>query len=198
VSDSWLERTATLAIPESGMLRLAVVADTHSHPHPKLDAHLSSLRPDAILHAGDIGDLGVLASLRAIAPLFAIRGNIDVRGPDLPDQLIVDLVSGTRTALRLMLVHIGLRGVRLHSSVARAAREHSASLVVCGHSHIPFIARERALTVFNPGSCGPRRFQLPIVFGQIRLDANGLSLSHVDCETGEGWSPSVTPAGAVR
>jgi uncharacterized protein len=96
--DSWLERTATLAIPESGALRLAVVADTHSHPHPELHRQLSTLRPDAILHAGDIGDLAVLAGLREIAPLFAIRGNIDVHDPELPDQLTLDLISGARTA----------------------------------------------------------------------------------------------------
>jgi putative phosphoesterase len=187
--DQWLERTATLAIPESGVLRLAVVADTHSHPHPQLHSQLSRLRPDAILHAGDIGDLAVLAGLRELAPLFVIRGNIDVRDPDLPDQLTLDLVSGARVALRLMLVHIGLRGVRLQSDVARAARARSASLVVCGHSHIPFIARERELTVFNPGSCGPRRFRLPIVFGQMSLGPNGSRMGHIDCETGEAWNP---------
>jgi len=65
---------------------------------------------------------------------------------------------------------------------------------VCGHSHIPFIVRERGLTVFNPGSCGPRRFHLPIVFGRIGFGPNGLGMSHVDCETGEPWSP----AGAQR
>ena len=64
-----------------------------------------------------------------------------------------------------------------------------ASLVVCGHSHVPFIAKQRGLTVFNPGSIGPRRFHLPIVFGTIAVTPQAVRLAHVDCETGRPWSP---------
>ena len=66
-------------------MRLAVVADTHSHPHAKTAERLLALAPDAILHAGDIGDLAVLDDLAAIAPVIAVRGNIDGRGNALPD-----------------------------------------------------------------------------------------------------------------
>jgi predicted phosphodiesterase len=62
-------------------------------------------------------------------------------------------------------------------------------MIVCGHSHVPFVGRDRGLTVFNPGSIGPRRFQLPIVFGVIEIAAGKLSLRHVDCETGGAWEP---------
>jgi uncharacterized protein len=61
--------------------------------------------------------------------------------------------------------------------------------VVCGHSHVPFLGRDRGLTVFNPGSIGPRRFHLPIVFGTIDVTLAGLRFAHVDCETGMQWSP---------
>jgi hypothetical protein len=61
--------------------------------------------------------------------------------------------------------------------------------VVCGHSHVPFIGRDRGLTVFNPGSIGPRRFHLPIVFGTMDVTPAGLRLGHVDCETGAPWTP---------
>jgi hypothetical protein len=61
--------------------------------------------------------------------------------------------------------------------------------VVCGHSHVPFIGRDRGLSVFNPGSIGPKRFHLPIVFGVIDIAKNGVSLQHIDCETGERWEP---------
>jgi putative phosphoesterase len=180
--------SATLPLRSDGGLRLAVVADTHSQPHPATMAHLTALRPDAILHAGDIGDLQVLDHLAAVAPVLAVRGNIDTRANALPDVLALDLGNGDR-GLRVLLLHIGVDGPRLRADAARLARAQGASLVVCGHSHVPFIGRDRELTVFNPGSIGPRRFNLPIVFGTMEIGATGVRLAHVDCETGQAWSP---------
>jgi putative phosphoesterase len=178
-----VEQTATLPVRGDGSARYAVVADTHSAPHAATPARLRELAPDAILHAGDIGDLAVLDGLRAIAPVFAIRGNIDARG--LPDVLVLD--AGP---LRALLVHIGVAGPRLRGDAARLARAARASLVICGHSHVPFIGVDRGLTIFNPGSIGPRRFALPIVLGTITLAATGkVSLAHVDAETGQIWMP---------
>lgn len=169
-------------------MRLAVVADTHSQPHPASAKQLAALAPDAILHAGDIGDLEVLAGLAEVAPVFAVRGNIDTRAASLPDVLTLDLVGGAR-GLRILLTHIAVDGPRLRADVARLARAEGAGLVVCGHSHVPFMGRDRELTVFNPGSIGPRRFHLPIVFGTIDVAPSGVRLAHVDCETGQPWSP---------
>ena len=169
--------------------RIAVVADTHSRPHPEAAAHLAALEPDAILHAGDIGELSVLDDLRRIAPVFAVRGNIDTRAPDLPDVLRLDLERDGK-ALRILLVHIAVYGPKIRADVARMAQAESATLVVCGHSHVPFIGQDRGLTVFNPGSIGPRRFSLPIVFGTIDFAPGGVRLAHVDCETGRPWMPS--------
>jgi putative phosphoesterase len=185
-----MERQLTLR-PDGG-LRLAVVADTHSQPHPQAAEHLAARAPDAILHAGDIGDLGVLEQLSLIAPVFAIRGNIDVHASDLPDVLTLDLVRSAEDPhplLRLLLVHIGVHGSRLRAEVAAMARAQGAQAVVCGHSHVPFLGRDRGLTVFNPGSIGPRRFHLPIVFGTIDVTPAGVRLAHVDCETGAPWTP---------
>jgi|SRR5580704_2668717 len=162
-------------------VRLVVVADTHSQPHPDAYRHIAELEPDAILHAGDIGDLGVLDELARIAQVYAIRGNID--NADLPDVLVLD-----HPALRMMIVHIGVYGPKLRAEVGKQARDEHARLVVCGHSHVPFIGIDRGTYVFNPGSCGPRRFQLPIVFGTIELQPT-IKLAHVDCETGAAWSP---------
>ncbi len=172
-----------------GSLRLAVVADTHSAPHPATAEHLRSLAPDAILHAGDIGDLAVLDGLGAIAPVFAVRGNIDVRLPGLPDQLMLDVVAGDASLLRILLLHIAVNGPRLRADVGRLARSREASLVVCGHSHVPFVARDGDLSVFNPGSAGPRRFRLPILFGTIDVTPTAVLLAHHDCETGQRWNP---------
>jgi len=181
-----------LMLKPDGTLRLGVVADTHSHPHPRAAEHLAARAPDAILHAGDIGDLEVLDQLARIAPVHAIRGNIDVHARDLPDVLTLDLVRSAedpRALLRILVVHIGVYGPKLRTEVAAMARNQGAQAVVCGHSHVPFIGRDRGLTVFNPGSIGPRRFQLPIVFGTLDVTPAGLRLAHVDCDTGATWSP---------
>lgn len=172
-----------------GAFRFAAVADTHSRPHPAMEQRLSELRPDAILHAGDIGNLEVLDRLAAVAPVFAVRGNIDERTSDAPDLLVLDVMNGGSLELRILLVHIAVYGPKLRADVARVARAEGATLVVCGHSHVPFIGRDRGLDVFNPGSVGPRRFQLPIVLGAIDVSARAVALAHFDCETGKPWSP---------
>ena len=181
-------RNDSIALSPQHTLRLAVVADTHSAPHPGTLDQLAAMRPDAILHAGDIGDLGVLDDLAAIAPLHAIRGNIDVRA-DLPDAITLDLTDAGRRLLRILIVHIGVYGPKLRAEVARLAKQEQAAVVVCGHSHVPFVGEDRGLTIFNPGSCGPRRFSLPIVFGTIDIAGGKLRFGHVDAATGVPWSP---------
>ena len=183
-----VEQSATLSLPGDRDIRIVAVADTHSRPHPAIMDHLASLRPDAILHAGDIGDVSVLDRLAEVAPVQAVRGNIDTRANAVPDVLTLDVATGERT-LRLLLIHIAVHGPTLRADVARRARARGASLVVCGHSHVPFIGRHDELTVFNPGSIGPRRFHLPIVFGTIDVTPQGVRLAHIDCETGRPWSP---------
>lgn len=173
----------------AGRLRLVVVADTHGRPHPRTREHITALRPDYILHAGDIGELKVLDDLAALAPVLAIRGNIDVSAPGIPETMVVSVVDEERTLLTLLLLHIAVYGPKLRAEAARLARAEGAQLVVCGHSHVPFIGRDAGLAVFNPGSIGPRRFQLPIVFGVIEAEAARIHLYHVDCETGRAWHP---------
>jgi putative phosphoesterase len=179
---------ASTTIAAEGPLRIAVVADTHSRLHPRTLEHVAAFRPNAIVHAGDIGDLAVLDELARVAPVHAIRGNIDVRTAALPDVLVIDAQGPSR--VRALLVHIGVAGPRIRADVAKLARARDAELVICGHSHVPFIGRDRGLAVFNPGSAGPRRFALPIVFGTMVLDDRGVHFAHVDCETGARWAPA--------
>jgi uncharacterized protein len=183
---------------QKGTLRIVVVADTHSSPHASLARHIDELRPDAILHAGDVGDPAVLDGLAKLGPLFAVRGNIDVRASDLPDVFTVGLVGGHDIALRILVVHIALQGVRLRTDILRLARAEGASLVVCGHSHIPFIGRDGGLDVFNPGSSGPRRFGLPIVFGVLEWTGAEMHYAHRDCETGAIWTPQTARPASQR
>ena len=179
----------TLSVGPEGTLRIVVVADTHSFPHPESATLIAAQKPDRILHAGDIGDLGVLAGLAKLAPLTAVRGNIDVHAPNLPDAITLDVIDGDRTLLTLLLMHIAVYGPKLRADAARLAHERHASLVVCGHSHVPFIGRDKGLVILNPGSIGPRRSQLPILFGVIDIGRERISMHHVSCETGIRWEP---------
>lgn len=196
---------AALHLGPGGALRLVIVADTHSQPHPESALRIAEQRPDHILHAGDIGDLAVLDGLAKLAPLTAVRGNIDARatglsvGEDgaqtkarwgsLPDVITIDVRDGERTLLVLLLLHIALYGPKLRADAARLARSAQASIVVCGHSHVPFLGRDKGIAVVNPGSIGPRRFQLPILFAVMEISRERVAMHHVSCETGERWEP---------
>ena len=183
-----VHRTISVPLRADGTARFVAVADTHSAPHGRIAEHVAALAPDAIFHAGDIGELSVLEDLGTLAPLYAVRGNIDTRAGDLPDVLTIELAGGGR-GMKVLMTHIAVYGPKIRAEVAKLAREAGATLIVCGHSHVPFIGRDKGLTVFNPGSIGPRRLTLPIVFGIIDVTASGVRLAHVNCETGGAWSP---------
>ena len=182
-----VKKKASIPVGANGSVRLAAVSDTHSHPHAATVTRLAEIAPDAILHAGDIGDLAVLDELARIAPIHAVRGNIDTRARDLADALVLDIASAT--PLRILLTHIAVYGPQLRTPVARVDEAEGATLIICGHSHVPFIGVDRGITIFNPGSVGPRRFMLPIVFGMVDVTPSGVKLAHVDVETGARWLP---------
>jgi hypothetical protein len=172
-----------------GQLRIALVADTHSNPHPDSLDLIADRKPDAILHAGDIGSLDVLDALAEIAPTIAVRGNIDTRAPSLPDSVALTVRDGEHSVLKMLLLHIAVYGPKLRADCARLADKEGARIVLCGHSHVPFIGRDKGKTIFNPGSIGPRRFRLPITFGMLSITSSKMDLHHVSCETGERWEP---------
>jgi putative phosphoesterase len=172
-----------------GALRVVVVADTHSRPDSRSADVIAAQRPDRILHAGDIGAPGVLDALAEHAPVTAVRGNIDARMPGVPDVVTIDVREGDRTLVTMLLLHIAVYGPKLRADAARLARAAEASIVVCGHSHVPFLGRDQGLAIINAGSIGPRRFRLPIVFGVIDIDRTRVDMHHVSCETGRRWVP---------
>ena len=128
----------------------------------------------------------MLEDLREIAPLYAIRGNIDTRADTLPDVLVIDR---RRTTLRVMIVHIGVYGPKLRAEVAQRARAEGANLVVCGHSHVPFIGVDRGHLRVQPGLVRPAPVPVADRARHIDLAPTGVKLAHIDCETGAAWSP---------
>lgn len=170
------------------LVRIAVISDTHSNAHPDAAAQVEAAKPHMILHAGDIGKPTVLDRFEEIAPTYVVRGNIDDRKV-APDVITLTLRGDDGYQLRILMTHIALYGPRLRKDAKLLASKHKPHLFVCGHSHVPFLAQEGAVVVFNPGSIGPRRFHLPICFGLLEFGPGHSKLRHIDCETGETWMP---------
>ena len=136
---------------------LGLISDTHGLLR---DAALSALRGShLILHAGDVGDPAILEKLRELAPVVAVRGNVDtdVWAERLPLTEVVDCGVAT-----IYMLHI-LKGMEVN---ARAA---GFSIVVSGHSHEPGQSVKDGVLYVNPGSAGPRRFRLPITVARLDL-----------------------------
>ena len=142
---------------------IGVISDTHGLLRPEaLDALRGS---DVIIHAGDIGDPAILKELRKLAALHAIRGNIDTQhwAKDLPETEVVE-VGDTM----LYVIH-NARDLDLNPRAAGFAA------VISGHSHKPSVETRNGVLYFNPGSAGPRRFQLPISIGRLRVAAGSIA-----------------------
>ncbi len=139
-------------------MKIGVVSDTHGLLRPEVIPALAGV--ERILHLGDVGDPDILKSLEKLAPVTAIRGNVDRSGPcsRLPETEVL-LLEG-RYIYMLHDVHA------LHLDPAAA----KFAAVLYGHSHQPGIRRHKGVLYFNPGSCGPRRFELPVTFGMMTIE----------------------------
>lgn len=159
----------------AGTLRAGLVSDTHGLADPGLESLFSGC--DLVLHAGDVGKESVLEYLRAVAPVHAVRGNVDELGPleELPDVLCVDL--GGLTAL--LLHDLGAPGAP-RPAAARAIARHRPEIVVHGHSHRPGHALVGGVLFVNPGSAGPRRFSLPRTAGVLAVEGRSIRLDLFD------------------
>ena len=137
---------------------VGVISDTHGLLRP--EALLALAGVEHILHAGDVGNADFLDRLREIAPVTAIRGNIDTFGPcsELPATEAVEL-SGRF----LYMVH-AIEDLDVSPSAAQI------DVVVYGHSHKPSVTRRDDVLYLNPGSAGPRRFSLPVTVALLHLD----------------------------
>ena len=145
-----------------GALRIALLSDTHGLLRPEALAFLGGA--DHIVHAGDIGDAGVLQALRRVAPVTAVRGNNDF-GPWAENVAATQLlrIGGVSIYVLHDLKQLGLDPA--------AAGFH---VVVSGHSHQPRIDQHDGVLYVNPGSCGPRRFKLPVSAGEVRISGRSV------------------------
>ena len=156
---------------------IGLISDTHGLlRHEALAALKGS---DLIIHAGDIGKPEILGQLRALAPVVAVRGNID-KG-SWAAQLPITAVVETRSA-RIYVLH-DLQQLDLDPAAAQFR------IVVSGHSHKISRTERSGVLYLNPGSAGPRRFRLPITVARLDLSRSPWNvefLNLADSETNHG------------
>jgi len=147
--------------------RIGLISDTHGLLREEALRVLQGSH--LILHAGDVGDPGILESLRRIAPVVAIRGNVDTE-PWADSLPAVEMVSASGVIIYM------LHDVHSLDLVPQAA---GFEIVLSGHSHKPKQERRNGVLYINPGSAGPRRFQLPISLARLDLSARPWSVEFV-------------------
>ena len=145
-------------------VEIGLISDTHGLLRPGVLPLLEGC--DLILHAGDVGDAGILEALEAVAPVKAVRGNTDygALGAALPLTELVEVGGKV-----VYLLHI-LEDLDLDPAAA------GIDVVVYGHTHRPLVEERGGVLYVNPGSCGPRRFDLPVTIGRLTADGDGLSV----------------------
>lgn len=151
------------------MVVVGVISDTHKLLRPEAVAALQGV--SHIIHAGDVGDPAILEKLRKIAPVTAVRGNVD-RGAwaaELPETNVLECER-----VSIYVLH-DLQQLDLKPEAAGFAA------VISGHTHVPKREVKNGVLYFNPGSAGPRRFKLPVTVGRLnvsvgRIEAEVLQL----------------------
>lgn len=141
---------------------IGVISDTHGLLRP---GALEALRGSKlIIHAGDVGAPEILDLLREIAPVTAVRGNIDKAAwaRKLPETEVVEVAG-----ISLYVLH-DLAKLDLNPAAA------GFRVVIYGHSHVPKQEKHEGVLYFNPGSAGPRRFKLPISLGRLKIEGGSL------------------------
>jgi putative phosphoesterase len=151
-------------------ITLGVISDTHGLLRPEA---VEALRgSDRILHAGDIGAPKILETLAKIAPVTAVRGNVDT-------------ASWARALPQTEVVEAGGVSIYILHDLGQLDLKPEAAgfrVVVYGHSHQPQMEEKNGVLYFNPGSAGPRRFSLPVSVGRLTIAAGKVQAQLVELE----------------
>jgi putative phosphoesterase len=143
-------------------LRIGVISDTHGLLRPEAERLLAGA--DHIIHGGDIGNPGIVPALRRIAPVTAIRGNVDTGdwAAEFANTEFLELAGRS-----IYILH-DLNSLQINPTA------RSIHVVVSGHSHVPKVQMTDSVLYLNPGSAGRRRFKLPIALATIDFGSGGL------------------------
>jgi hypothetical protein len=142
-------------------MKIGVISDTHGLLRPEVAREFAGV--ERILHLGDVGKISILRELEKIAPVTAVRGNVDRAGPcgKLPETEVALIAD------RYVYMLHDLNTLHLDPAAGKFAA------VLSGHTHVPNFYRRKGVLYFNPGSCGPRRFRLPVSVGIMTVDDDG-------------------------
>ena len=162
---------------------IGLISDTHGLMRP--EALIGLKGSDLIIHAGDVGKPGIIEQLQTVAPVVSVRGNVD-KGA-WASALPLTAVAEARSALIYVL-----HDIQQLDLDPVAAEFH---IVVSGHSHKPGRTERSGVLYLNPGSAGPRRFQLPITVARLNLGATPWSVEFIDLSNGAAL---VVPPSDVR
>jgi putative phosphoesterase len=151
-------------------MRVGIISDTHGLLRPEAERALDGVK--LILHAGDVGDADVLTKLKKIAPVFAVRGNVDTGdwAEELPQSAVVEAEEATFYVLH------NLRELNRRADASRF------NFVISGHTHQAKQSEQRGVIYLNPGSAGPRRFHLPVTLALLDLGQKPWRAEIVDLE----------------
>jgi putative phosphoesterase len=190
-------------------MRVAVLSDTHGYFDPQLADLLRGV--EEILHAGDVGTTAVLDQLGAIAPTYAVRGNVDSQVPGLPPTLSRRIESFEINMLHELpapqsVLREWCEASPLEGKVAERCRRFIAEfppacrMVIFGHSHEPCAVTLGGILFFNPGSAGKKRFSLPRCYGMLDTSAKGVRATFHGLEGYNRDLPASAwlPAGGAR
>jgi uncharacterized protein len=152
--------------------RIGIISDTHGLLRPEAERRLAGV--DHIIHGGDIGRHDIIAALRRIAPVTAIKGNVDTDdwANEYSDTELV------RLAGRSIFVLHDLQALQVDPIAL------SIDVVVSGHSHVPKVEMVGGVLYLNPGSAGRRRFRLPITLATLDITPDGLRPTILDLGQG--------------
>jgi len=147
---------------------LGIISDTHGLL--RQEALLALKGSDLIIHAGDVGNPEIIQTLKSLAPVFAVRGNVDTEpwAKALPETEVIE--AGPATIYVLHDVH----ALDLDPAAA------GFHIVASGHSHKPASTEHGGVLFLNPGSAGPRRFQLPVTLARLHLDRTPWKVEFID------------------
>jgi putative phosphoesterase len=159
---------------ESNGAVIGLISDTHGLMRPEVLRALDG--SDLIVHAGDVGKPEILDALKLLAPVVAVRGNMDRGGwaSALP------LTATAKAASTAVYVLHDLQQLDLDPATA------GFHVVVSGHSHKPSRTERGGVLYLNPGSAGPRRFQLPVTVARLDLRQSPWKVEFIDLRTGLG------------
>jgi uncharacterized protein len=150
------------------MTKIGIISDTHDLLRPEAFKALAG--SEIIIHAGDVGSSGIIDRLKILAPVYAVRGNMDKSpwGDTLPTTDIIE-ISG-----KLLYVLHNIAEMDLNPAAAGIA------VVISGHSHRPHIENKSGILCINPGSAGPRRFSLPVTVASLQIVGDNISCEVIE------------------